>query len=186
MACQKNGHNASPAVRLPPKVHLGAFETDAVPPYRCLDPVTLAQDFGSGSASTSPTLVRSSSFASTGDQSPVIRSIFPAYDTTLPLSQQSQSSNVEKALRWEKANEAWAKRPNYSPSLYSRPCSGVARQPSGLRTLPSDVLHHCVNKVSTAEELLDLWSLASGQDGRCALASFRLALLWSVIIRLST
>ena len=102
MACQGNCHDASPAVRLPPKAHFVAFENGAVPPYQSPDPVTSAQDIGSGSASTSPTLVRSSSSMSTVDQSPVIRSIFPTYNNSLSISQQSQSHNTIEALRCEK------------------------------------------------------------------------------------
>ena len=179
MAGQENDPKTSLAVKFPPRCHLSASEDNAVSLYRCSESIGLTQGSESSSTSTSPTLVRSSSFTSVTDQSPVIRSMFPIYDTALSISEQQRSSDVKTPFRREKAIGARAAQLNYSPSLYSRRNS-VLGQPSGSSTLSAAALGRCINNVSTAEDLIDLWSLANGQDGQCASTFFRLSLLWFV------
>ena len=170
----------------PQRAHLPFSEHDAAPSARDM----FAHAAGhvpnrTASTNTSPTLVRSSSNDSINDPSPTLKSIFPSYDPTLPLPYQSYSHNARSAKEPRQGGIPGPERKEYSPSLYSRSCSTVTKQPHVLAALstPSQTCDSTI--VSTPQELLDLWALANGEDVRYALPVFHLALLWSVYMKWS-
>lgn len=136
------------------------------------------------SRSNSPKLVRSGSSASTGTHSPVMRSMFPRFDPTLPLAQQNYHPNIERLpgpppIKSDSLG-------NYSPSMYSQSSPDLSQRPRNLKlwtgnngpsfkpTQASSPVPDC----STTEELLDLWSLASGQKDEASIETFKFGMDW--------
>ncbi|MCJ1250968.1 hypothetical protein MMC30_008198 [Trapelia coarctata] len=140
------------------------ISTTPEPPTRATSPAQ-----GSISQQThrsSPTLVRNGSIASTGTHSPVMRSMFPRFDPALPLTRQNfaPTPGVGPAA-WQ--GEAPSLH-SYSPSLYSTPLttskSNFKEARAGMRQSPLQNSELAPPNLSSPEQLLDLWSLASGQE----------------------
>ncbi|KAL8678645.1 MAG: hypothetical protein Q9224_007099, partial [Gallowayella concinna] len=137
------------------------------------------------SHTTSPTLVRNGSTKSTGTYSPVMRSMFPRFDPTVPLAQQQYYPSVEVNPAVEAASSRFDDLGSYSPSLYSQqeplsraPDAGFSRMDGlGLKNIvkPSES-STAASSFSTPNELLALWALANGQDTPEALQRYRLEL----------
>ena len=182
MALEEKDRNAAlPTVRVPQVAHLVTSEHNiGSPEWDTDDSASVRSSKFLGSANNSQALVRSSSNVSTVDQLPAIQSVFPNYNPTLPLSRQQYSLRATLASRPTQSGRHQAKRAEYSPSLYSRPCSMVKERSLEPAASSPKVTIHCPTKVSTAEELLNLWTVASGQRVHRSSAVFSLALLWSV------
>ena len=141
------------------------------------------------SYTTSPTLVRPPSIASSGTHSPVMRSMFPRFDPNLPLSQQKYYPNMDSVPRtpaW--TNESFT-RPEYSPSLYSQSGSpglvsakDKAKRPGlgGAVGSSLSVSQIPPPQLSAPEELLDMWTIANGQGSEEAAATYTLGIQWYV------
>ena len=119
-------------------------------------------------------------------QSPVMRSMFPRFDPSLPLDSQQYYPTVNRAppaiLRQSEAAQ-------YSPSMYSQPRSppsaglnnpwAASRIQSTLaNSSPLRISEEPPPNLSTGEQLLDLWTIANGQDSPEAAASYNLGLRW--------
>lgn len=120
--------------------------------------------------STSPTLVRSDSVASTTEtRSPLMRSIFPRYNPNLPLSQQRYYPDPANASPTNLPRDVISKA-EYSPSLYSPgSAGGVGREGKAevIRMTPlGNASATTVVKYSTVEELGNMWEAANGQSSR--------------------
>lgn len=147
---------------------------------------------------SSPTLVRSNSAPSPALHSPispVMRSIFPRYNPTLPLARQHyypSNPNLRGSAN-EAARLEALRSPAYAGSVDSRaetlgenilgtvPRSPITASPSG-SGIPSRIPGHtCAlpsSPISTPEDLLDLWSIANGQGSQEAAATYTLGLSW--------
>lgn len=147
---------------------------------------------------SSPTLVRRNSAPSPGlhsPVSPVMRSIFPLYNPTLPLARQHyypSNPNLRRSANDEAGSEA-LRSPTNTGSVGSRaetlgenilgtvPRSPINASPrrSGI---PSGIPGHThilpSSPISTPEDLLDLWSIANGQGSQEAAAKYTLGLSW--------
>jgi len=134
-------------------------------PLRAASP---ADSFNRSTHSTSPTLVRSDSVASTTDtRSPLMRSIFPRYNPNLPLSQQRYHPNPANASPNNLPREVISKA-EYSPSLYS-PGSAGAMGREGRAEMPKttrsgDASRTTMVNYSTIGELGSLWEAANGHS----------------------
>ena len=175
------------------------------PPARVVDsrPSTPTRNVLSSQArendgSTSPSAARSRAAspmpAQNGNnaldqQSPVMRSMFPRFDPSLPLASQQYLPVTDRAppttLRQPDAVQ-------YSPSLYSQPRSpptAVLNDPWAASRIQSTLISSSPLRVSeeppptlsSGEELLDLWTIANGQDSPEAAGSYSLGLRWLVI-----
>lgn len=121
------------------------------------------------------------------ERSPVMRSMFPQLDPAVPLSQQHYFPTLERAppVIVTPGDSA-----QYSPSLYSQPRSPpialLASDPWAASRIPSTVLNASPLRItevsppelSTPEQLLDLWTLANGQESSEAAESYTLGLKW--------
>ena len=158
------------------------ISTTAEPPTRAPSPVQ-----GSISQQThrsSPTLVRNGSIASTGTHSPVMRSMFPRFDPALPMTRQNVAPTPAVGpSAWQ--GEA-ASLHNYSPSLYSTPLTMSksnfkdGRATFSTRQSPLQNSELAPPNLSNPEQLLDLWSLASGQETEECSETYTLGLRWCV------
>ena len=118
--------------------------------------------------STSPTLVRSDSIASTTEtRSPLMRSIFPRYNPNLPLSQQRYHPDSASASPINLPRDVISKA-EYSPSLYSPGSAGGAGREGKaemLRMTPiGNASETAIVKYSSTEELGRFWEAANGQS----------------------
>ncbi|MCJ1237766.1 hypothetical protein MMC14_005753 [Varicellaria rhodocarpa] len=140
------------------------------------------------SHTSSPTLVRSGSTGSTATHSPVMRSMFPRFDPSLPLAQQKYYPNMERMPRVPTWTHDTFTRPEYSPSLYSQPGSpslsakdrlkqkkpGFNLSKASASPLSTPQLAQPI--LSTPEELLDLWSIANGQGNSSTIEEYTFGL----------
>ena len=118
---------------------------------------------------SSPTLVRNGSIASTGTHSPVMRSMFPRFDPTMPLARQNYVPTIAAApVPWQGESSSLQ---NYSPSLYSQPATPPTATTNkfkdtrvGMRQSPLQNSESATPNLSTPDQLLDLWTLANGSE----------------------
>ncbi|KAL8916187.1 MAG: hypothetical protein Q9172_006406 [Xanthocarpia lactea] len=155
-------------------------------PSRAASPTTV--DRSPRSHARSPTLVRNGSTASTGTYSPVMRSMFPRFDPTVPLARQQYYPRMEISPGATATTGRVDDIGSHSPSLYSQ------QKPSsrGLETdLPQlgltnglglrDVMKPLENSnevsgISTPGELTDFWALANGQKTSESAREYKLEL----------
>ena len=141
------------------------------------------------SHTSSPTLVRSPSAASTTAHSPVMRSMFPRYDPKVAVTQQKYYPTIESGIMSTSLPDDSVHRPEYSPSLYSQlgnPSPTFAKAnmetPSSAhgsaQRFPSQTGHEPGPALSTPEELMDMWSIANGQESHEAAEIYVLGLTW--------
>jgi hypothetical protein len=135
------------------------------------------------SQNSSTTLVRENE---SSEQSPVMRSMFPRFNPTVPLGQQQYFPTLERATPVIVPVES----SQYSPSLYSHPRSPpqtlLAADPWAASRIPSTIMHASPLRIteesppdlSTPEQLLDFWSIANGQESAEAEESYTLGLNW--------
>ncbi|KAL9609869.1 MAG: hypothetical protein Q9167_005387 [Letrouitia subvulpina] len=161
---------------------------ESVPTSRCCPALVAEQGESLPSSKSSLTLACESSDAASGTDSPVMRSIFPRYDFTIPLARQSYYS--------ERANSQThppLSRPRSSSSPFGRsvhPQQEPLNQNSDSIESPTEVSQPTTSgtkrisskasetssSVSSPEELLELWNMANGQKPREAAASYTMAL----------
>ena len=124
-------------------------------------------------------------------QPPVMRSMFPRYDPTGPLPPQEPFA---RPARDSMALSERSARASYTPSLYSRagspPPASEARfsdpwaasRISNTAPLSSRlrITEPTPQDLSSAEQLLDLWTVANGQESSEAAEVYHLGLQWSV------
>ncbi len=118
--------------------------------------------------STSPTLVRSNSVASTTDtRSPLMQSIFPRYNPNLPLSQQRYYPDPARGASPTNLPREVISKGDYSPSLYS-PGSAGGFTRKGYMEVSSMTPTTEIGTVqhSTTEDLGLLWEAANGQGSQ--------------------
>lgn len=142
------------------------------------------------SHTSSTTLIRGDSHTSTSSQSPVMRSMFPRYDHTVPLAKQHYYPDVERNPRLASAQVevprslslsmgVTARQGNDSPN-FSRPMSApdTVRDSGNRSSLRGSEEPRAPPTLSTPEELLDLWSVANGQASHEAADKYVLGLNW--------
>ncbi|KAL9025498.1 MAG: hypothetical protein Q9180_007657, partial [Flavoplaca navasiana] len=146
------------------------------------------------SHTSSPTLVRNGSIASTGTYSPVMRSMFPRFDPTVPLARQHYYPSVDISPGTAAAVGRGDDLGSYSRSLYSQQEPSFRRLETdaneigsanglGLKNMMKDMMKSSESQkdvacISTPTELLDVWALANGQDILGAIQEYKLQLSW--------
>ncbi|KAL8638281.1 MAG: hypothetical protein Q9228_004558 [Teloschistes exilis] len=195
----------------PPRVHNSPSENSMAPSFRLQAPTPpLAERLGTPvpltpsptspspsrvvsptfvhssprSQTSSPTLVRNGSTASTGTNFPVMRSMFPRYDPTVPLAQQSYYPRVEINPAVAVVTRRLDNPGSYSPSLYSQQEPPLRENGSNfcktglrLQNLKEPVQGSiALSSISTPAELVDFWALANGQRNSEAASKFTLEL----------
>ena len=160
----------------PPKAHVAERSRSNTPtsqlyerrgatspaPLRAASP---ADSLNRSTHSTSPTLVRSDSVASTTEtRSPLMRSIFPRYNPNLPLSQQRYYPDPASASPTDLPREVISKA-EYSPSLYSPGAAGGVGKEGKSSVMPlGSGSETAVVNYSTIEELGKFWEATNGQS----------------------
>ena len=153
-------------------------------PSRSRPPSPLQVEASPRSKASSPTLVRKGSNASTttATHSPVMRSMFPRYNPSVPLDRQqyypSTNGRVSPDLQEQMS----------SPSLYSEPKRPNCRPSAPTLVIPASsgsepILQQAHDgpvamSLSTPDELLSLWDIANGQGRDGASDAFRIELGW--------
>lgn len=116
-------------------------------------------------------LVQSDSRATTAvppsAQTPVMRSMFPSYNTTVPLTQQNYVPNPEVVPALTRMREVTGPS-SYPPSLHHASSSTSLAPPSQAAVKKESPLRRSESLkrpavYSTPEELLGLWNVANGQ-----------------------
>ena len=125
--------------------------------------------------------------ANNEDTTPVMQSMFPRFDPASRISRQDYAPNLVDVLPMASLKPA-----PYTPSLYSQPQSPpaavIAADPwTASRILPrkyqSPPLHALgidSSSLSNPEQLLDLWTIALGQESPEAMPKYTLGLKWCV------
>ena len=138
------------------------------------------------SQSSSATLVQDASNG-VDERSPVMRSMFPQLNPAIPVTQQQYYPTLEGILPVMAAARGI---PQYSPSLYSEPRSPpqnvLASDPWTASRIPSTIINasplriteETPTELSSAEQLLDLWSIANGEGSTEAAEVYNLGLNW--------
>ena len=108
--------------------------------------------------------------------------MFPRYNPNIPLTHQSYYPAIDRAAILP---EELVNRPEYSPSLYSQrggPSPAVSsngpKTPHSASNLEDQMVQEPAQDLSTPEELLDMWSIANGQDSQEAADTYVLGLSW--------
>ncbi|KAI9866234.1 MAG: hypothetical protein M1830_005995, partial [Pleopsidium flavum] len=151
-------------------------------PLRAASP---ADSLNRSARSASATLVRSNSAASTTDtRSPLMQSIFPRYNPSVPLSQQRYYPDTARGASPTNLPREVVSKAEYSPWSYSPGSAGRITKhgyAEGPKTAPASVinftegvLEKITPKYSSVEELGGLWEAANGQSGQKMPESFRL------------
>ncbi|KAI9866931.1 MAG: hypothetical protein M1813_000328 [Trichoglossum hirsutum] len=107
--------------------------------------------------SGSATLVRSNSSASAVAAPAPVKSIFPRYDPSLPLSQQHYRRTDRPAQI--KSGESLSVNSPDTPGMMS----SISTAPAAMMTFPTGVMGKPKPKYSSLEELSSLWEAANGQ-----------------------
>ena len=185
-----------PPLAIPPKAYISDDQRPATPPSpptpspRDCVPASPAQVPLPRSSTNSPMLARSNSGAT-----PVMRSMFPRYDPSVPITQQQYRPDIESAPGLASAM-AVARAPSYRPPSYSqqannRPSSAYLQSETA-RTKPVDMrespfrsadLTESQSTLSSPEMLLDLWNVANGQTAPEQVSkTYSLELSWLVYL----
>ena len=143
------------------------------------------------SNTSSPTLVRNNSDASEEhNPTPVMRSMFPRFDPSVPLPQQNYARPQETTRQPIPPPPTGPPPGHYPPSLYSQTFSPPVARSSFAAASRSSMLNHSSPlriadspppDLSSGEELLDLWSVANGQSSNEAKETYTLGLCWYVV-----
>ncbi|KAI9778863.1 MAG: hypothetical protein M1839_007826 [Geoglossum umbratile] len=107
--------------------------------------------------SGAPTLVRSNSSASAVPAPAPIKSMFPRYDPSLPLSQQ-QMNRVARPPRIRSGESLSVNSPD-TPGMMST----ISTAPAAMMSFPMGVMGRPTPRYSSLEELVDLREAANGQ-----------------------
>ena len=115
-------------------------------------------------------LLRKGSNASfkTATHSPVMRSMFPRYDGNVPLGQQQYRPGASLYSHHGKQSS--------KPAL---PILDIPSAPPGAAPILQQTSSGPeASKISSSEELLDMWSIANGQAVKSTVESFSIELIW--------
>lgn len=138
------------------------------------------------SSTGTPDLVQSDSRATTAvppsAQTPVMRSMFPSYNTTVPLTQQNYVPNPEVVPALTRMREV-IRPSSYPPPLHHVPSNISSAPPSQAAVKKESPLRRSESLkrpavYSTPEDLLGLWSIANGQALEDAVERKTLELSW--------
>ena len=176
-----------PPLAIPPKAYISDDQRPATPPSstrsRALSPTEIPLP---RSSTNTPILVGSNDGAT-----PVMRSIFPRYDPNIPVTQQQYRPNIERvpglASAMAVAGTSSYHPPSYSQQANDRPSSAYLqsererRKAAEISESPfqsADIVEHEA-KLSSPEQLLDLWDIANGQTASEEVAdTYVLELSW--------
>lgn len=181
-----------PPLAIPPKAYISEDQRPATPPSpltpspRCSRAASPAEVPLPRSRSNTPNLVRSNSGAT-----PVMRSMFPRYDPTIPYTQQKYQPDIERvpglASAMAVAGTSSYHPPSYSQQANDRPSSAYLQlererhEAVDVKESPfrsADNAEH-ETTLSSPEELLDLWNIANGQTASEEAAdTYTLELSW--------
>ena len=134
---------------------------------------------------SSPVLDCNENTSPTSVHSPVMRSMFPRFDPTIPLQQQRYYPTIES--RPSCIPNAAMTRVEYSPSCYSEseniPISKAGYLQSKTPNMPTTISPippppESQPEFSSPGDLLDLWSLANGQGLDSSSSTYTLQLEW--------
>ncbi len=115
------------------------------------------------------------------EQTPVMRSMFPSYNPAVPLAQQHYAPTIDTTpapsfARRFSSNNPYVQQKNRSQTDFGAPAV-AAKEPKKSPLRRSESLKRG-SATSTPEELLELWSIANGQDYEQASESYTLELSW--------
>ena len=182
-----------PTLTIPAKAHISEQQRNEIPAilppppprsqslnYRAPSPAELPLP---NSGTDVPTLNRSDSRASTAvEQTPVMRSMFPSYNPSVPLDHQDYYPNMDVAPIYTGTSEAARPPPRVSQLRLSGsnwalalPTQDTAPKESPLRR--SESIKRPI-AFSESEELTELWSIANGQATGDAADTYTLELSW--------
>ena len=175
---------SSPPKAMTRESRISPIESDRLPPSppqsRSSTPAVKLDNLPR-SHTSSPTLVRNGSGASSQGDPPVMNSMFPQYDISVSLAQQKYCPNFSRTLP---RITAPANPTPYSPSIYSISGSSPGFPKETARTTPGSESGSPDNvpkppepKLSAPGELLDLWDIANGQGGEEATNAYTLKLV---------
>ncbi|KAI4166277.1 MAG: hypothetical protein LQ342_000167 [Letrouitia transgressa] len=167
-------------------------EQKSVPASRSFSASVTEKEEPLPSPTSSLTLACESNTASSGTYSPVMRSIFPRYDFTIPLARQSYYRESADPLTHSSIARPRSSSSPFGRSVHSQ--QGPLNQDSDFIGTPVKAPHstnldrsnvssnisEITSSVSYPEELLELWSMANGQQPREGTASYTMALNWFV------
>lgn len=147
--------------------------------------ISPARERSPRSNTSSPNLVSSNDIGSAVAHSPVMHSMFPRYDPTIPLAKQHyypdheinrEPADPKPKLPWPSASSASFLSPS-PPKVNTRSPSTLSNGKSGVPVHDSNS-SELSPAISTPEELLDLWSVANGQGSQEAAETYTLRLSW--------
>lgn len=133
------------------------------------------------SSTNTPSLDHKSSDMEEPEQTPVMRSMFPSYDPTVPLAKQHYAPKMDNSsapsfARRFSSNNPYVQQKNRSQTDFGAPAV-AAKEPKESPLRRSESLKR-ESAISTPEELHELWSIANGQDYEQASESYTLELSW--------
>lgn len=133
------------------------------------------------SSTNTPNVDGKSSQVEEPEQTPVMRSMFPSYNPTVPLAKQHYAPNIDTIpapsfARRFSSNNPYIQQRNRSQTDFGTPA--VATEGPRESPLRRSESMKRGNAISTPEELLELWSIANGQDYEQASESYTLELSW--------
>lgn len=179
-----------PRTPSPPATQVQSNARSSSPGYRSprsQPPSPLRLEGSPRSRASSPTLIRKGSNASTrtATHSPVMRSMFPRYDPSIPLNRQRYYPNSQ--IGTDVTGQM------YSPSVYSEQKRQSSRPSAPALVIPTSsgavpILQQSSNgsalsMFSTSEQLLHLWDIANGQSQDGVEENFTVELAWYGLLR---
>ncbi len=160
-----------PPLAIPPKAYISDDQRPTPPspltPSRAASPTEVPLP---RSSTNTPILVRSNS-----DATPVMRSMFPRYDPSVPFTQQQYRPAIERvpglASAMAVAGASSYRPPSYSQQADNRPSSAYLLlerdrlKAADIKESPFRSTDNAEHETmpSSPEELLDLWDIANGQ-----------------------
>lgn len=119
------------------------------------------------------------------EQTPVMRSMFPSYNPTIPLAQQQYAPKTDAVAappftRRFSSNNPYTQQKNRSQIDFGG-SAVAAKEPKESPLRRSESLKRA-NAISTPEELLEMWSIANGQHYEQASESYTLELSWYIVL----
>jgi hypothetical protein len=185
----------------PAKVQLKDATRPTTPKRHALPQLTIhtgaTRTSPSRTDSRSPTLVRNNSDASQEveqtEPTPIMRSMFPRLGGPVPVQPQHQAPHHR---RYDQPTQAIPPPPagpppgHYSPSLYSEPATSppaqtqrnayASRTAMATGSSPLRIAEEPPPDLASGEELLDLWTVANGQESHEAKDRYTLGLSWYI------
>ncbi|CAF9909696.1 MAG: hypothetical protein HETSPECPRED_009498 [Heterodermia speciosa] len=172
-----------PRTPSPPALSVQSTPAPATPiksPLRSQPPSPLRPEGSPRSRASSPTLVRKGSNASTrtATHSPIMRSMFPRYDPSIPLNRQHYYPSTESGsnIPAQLYNSSITSQQNRQSSRPSAPTLVIPTSSGAVPILQRTSSERTPPTFSKPDELLQLWDVANGQSQDGAEEVFRLEL----------